>query len=71
MHEVDDTRLEPRRTRSKGNLAAGRMGGSPAARSLDPDIERRPQQHVPDVMWLAPGPQKWVADEVRRKASGR
>jgi hypothetical protein len=71
MHAVGDTPLEPRSTRSKGNLAAGRMGGSPAARLRDPDIERGPQQHIPDVLGIAPGPQKWVAGEVRRKVSGR
>jgi hypothetical protein len=43
MHAVDDTGLEPRSTRSKENLAAGRMGGSPAARLRTPESEREPQ----------------------------
>ena len=71
MHAVDDIGLESRSTRSKGNLAAGRMGGTPAARSRDPGIEREPHLHIPDVMRRVPGPEWRVAGEVRRKVSRR
>jgi hypothetical protein len=43
MHALDDIGLEPRSTRRKGNLAAGRMGGSPAARPRLLESEREPQ----------------------------